>query len=208
MPRATVAPPTSQEEAQKKSRAWVIAVAMFIVLALIAGGAFLLTTKPWSQSSEPTSNGGGRTEPSEETTSGASESDNQTLLALIKLERYQESDCKALSSPDGTSKATYDCGALANGPTFARFWLYPSVDTLNDGFAQITGKLQLVNCPKADKAPGDWFYGTSKDKIAGQVGCGTKSGTPALAWTEKARNFMGYIEGSDVTALYKWWSRE
>ena len=208
MPRATVAPQTSQDEPpQKKNRAWIIAAAVLIVLALIAGGAVLLTAQPWSKGSGSTTSAGGRSEPSEPTT-GSSTSDNQTLLELIKRERYQESDCNPLSPPDGTSNATYDCGTIANGPTSARFWLYPSIDTLNGGFSQITGKLQLENCPNSDKKPGDWYYDSSKDKIAGQVGCGSKNGTPALVWTENSKNFMGYIEGTSANALYKWWAHQ
>ena len=134
--------------------------------------------------------------------------DQQTLLDQMVREGYSKSVCSPLSSPDGESLATFDCNALTNGPQVGRFWLYPSINTLSNGFESLTKKLALVTCPGSQKAPDTWHYDNSPDKTAGQLACGNKGNTPALLWTDDAKNFMGYVEGTSIDDLYKWWTHK
>ena len=131
-----------------------------------------------------------------------------TQLMGVLPDGYDSSNCAVVDNPPRDSLATIDCddNSLPNGPTAARFSLYPDVATLDAHFQTAAGEDQIKDCPGGVASPGTWHYTNSPDTPAGKLVCGTYEGTPDLVWSQNDKLLLGNLQGTDLQSIYDFWS--
>ena len=122
---------------------------------------------------------------------------------------YSSSNCKPVDSPPKDSLATVDCqqNSRPNGPSVARFSLYPDRSTLDAHFQSSANADELSPCPGGLQSPGTWHYNSNSDEPAGKIACGTYKGKPDLTWSQYDEGLLGDIQGDDIASLYNFWSK-
>jgi serine/threonine kinase PknH len=122
---------------------------------------------------------------------------------------YDTNTCGPVDNPPQDSLATLDCGqnALPNGPTGARFSLYPDQTTLNSHFETGAGADQIQPCPGGLDSPGNWHYNSTPDQAAGRIVCGTYQGKMDLMWSDNKTLMLGDLQGTDLESLYDFWTK-
>jgi serine/threonine-protein kinase len=144
------------------------------------------------------------------TTSAAPNSDNaMNKLMGVLPGGYTSSNCQPVDSPPADSLATVDCqqNSRPNGPSVARFSLYPDRGTLDAHFQSSANADELSPCPGGLQSPGNWHYNNNPNVPAGKIACGTYKGRPDLTWSQYDQGLLGDIQGDDLQSLYTFWSK-
>jgi serine/threonine kinase PknH len=138
--------------------------------------------------------------------------DLQRLLRALPS-GYPTGTCRPDTQPMPGALASVKCGPNtdADGPTVATYGLFPTLQSVQDAFANFTKTFTIQSCPGNKASPGTWWHNRDPNTILGQIACGIyKTTEPQVMWSNQQTMVFGLVggklQGPGLDQLYRWWA--
>lgn len=184
------------------ARPVLILLAVFAVVALIAGALWFKSIAQGSDSP---------TDTSASTSTSATASPAALELDRLLPPGYPAGTCDP-APVDGDALAAVDCGPNVDpgGPTSSTYTLSRDLPALRASFTDAMNRSIARICPPNIQSPGPWRRNDSPDVARGTVFCGLQGGQPVVVWTNDDKLLLSVVRAAQPAAtlegLYTWWS--